>query len=117
MSQGPYAARRHRRLEQAGFDGIQLHTLYRRKASPGTNPGTARRRREVAALAREDLRHALEALDAGDMADLGTSGFTTREDVLGLEPLYEEGNPIAASPFLPKRSNNVKQGTSMVRCA
>ncbi len=63
-------------------DGIQVRTLYRSKAGPG--PGTKARAREVRELTRAGLTAALEALDAGDVADLGTSGFTTREDVLGL---------------------------------
>ncbi len=62
-------------------DGLEVRTLYRRKSGP--NPGTKARRREVAQLARTGLREALEALK-GDVEDLGTSGFTTREDVLGL---------------------------------
>jgi hypothetical protein len=78
-------------------DGIRLRTLYR--TSTGANPGTKKRRREVEALAREGLRHALAALDRGETEMIGTAGFTTREDTLALE----------ASPFLPSASNNVKQ--------
>ncbi len=63
-------------------DGIQVRTLYRSKAGPG--PGTKARRLEVTELTRTGLQRALTALDAGDVADLGTSGFTQREDVLGL---------------------------------
>ncbi len=63
-------------------EGVEVRTLYRSKGGP--NPGTARRRREVEALARSGLTAALEALDAGDALDLGTSGFQIREDVLHL---------------------------------
>jgi hypothetical protein len=58
--------------------------LYRRSLEDGPNPGTNKRRREVEELARSGLRDALEALNAGDVAICGTSGFTTREDVLSL---------------------------------
>jgi hypothetical protein len=58
-----------------------LRVLYR---SDGiSNPGTVRRRREVTGLAKSGLRDALEALDSEAGAEcVGTSGFTTREDVL-----------------------------------
>ncbi len=63
--------------------GLEVRTLYRRKSGP--NPGTKARRREVAQLARTGLQEALEAFGDGEtVEDLGTSGFTTREDVLGL---------------------------------
>jgi hypothetical protein len=58
-----------------GRDGIQLRALYRSEAKDGPNPGTKARRREVRALSVEGLTRALPALE-----DLGTSGFTTRED-------------------------------------
>ena len=89
----------------------EIRVLYRRKDGP--NPGTVRRRREVEQLAREGLTTALEALDAGDdVADLGTSGFTTREDTLGLYPLQREDTRNGeASPFLPETSTNcLKKG-------
>ncbi len=60
-------------------EGLEARVLYRRRGE-GPNPGTAARRREVAQLTRAGLTAALTALDAGDVADLGTSGFTTRED-------------------------------------
>jgi hypothetical protein len=60
-------------------DGITTRALYRRKDGPG--PSTKARRREVAALARDGLERALEALD-GRVDVVGTAGFTTREDVL-----------------------------------
>jgi hypothetical protein len=40
-------------------------------------------RREVSELVRTGLQDALEALE-GDVADLGTSGYEVREDVLHL---------------------------------
>ncbi len=58
---------------------LVLRVLYRRQDGP--NPGTKARRREVEDLAREGLRQALDALE-GDVTMAGTSGFTTREDVL-----------------------------------
>jgi hypothetical protein len=63
-------------------DGIQVRALYRSEATQGPNPGTKARRREVITLVRSGLEQALEALVAGDVADLGTSGFTTREDTI-----------------------------------
>ncbi len=48
------------------------------------SPGTKARAREVRELTRAGLAEALETLDAGDVQDLGTSGYEVREDVLGL---------------------------------
>jgi hypothetical protein len=59
-----------------------LRVLFRSKGE--SNPGTKARTREVTALARSGLRDALEALDAGDVAICGTSGFTQREDLLSV---------------------------------
>jgi hypothetical protein len=56
-------------------------------AKLGPNPGTKARRREVTELARIGLEQALEALEGGAEC-VGTSGFTTREDVL-LATRYE----------------------------
>ncbi len=64
-------------------DGIQVRTLYRSKAGPG--PNTKARRLEVTELTRAGLTAALTALDAGDVQDLGTSGYEVREDVIGLD--------------------------------
>ncbi len=64
-------------------EGLELRVLYHRRGE-GPNPGTKARRREVTELTRTGLERALTALDAGDVQDLGTSGFTQREDVLGL---------------------------------
>ncbi len=58
---------------------ITTRVLYRRRGE-GPNPGTKARRREVTELTRAGLTAALEALDAGVVEDLGTSGFTSRED-------------------------------------
>ena len=55
--------------------------LYR--SEDGPNPGTKARTRGVAELARTGLRDALEALEGGAEC-VGTSGFTTREDILSL---------------------------------
>ncbi len=63
-------------------DGIRVRTLYR--SSSGSGPSTKARRREVTELARAGLREALEALDAGDVQDLGTSGYEVREDTIGV---------------------------------
>jgi hypothetical protein len=58
---------------------LVLHALYR--SQDGPNPGTKARTRAVAALARSGLRDALASLE-GVPECVGTSGFTTREDVL-----------------------------------
>jgi hypothetical protein len=62
---------------------LVARVLYRRSLEGASNPGTAKRRREVAELARSGLRDALERLQ-GDVECVGTSGFTTREDILSL---------------------------------
>jgi hypothetical protein len=56
-----------------------MHALYRTQDGP--SPNTKARRRAVTNLAREGLRQALAALE-DDAECVGTSGFTTREDVL-----------------------------------
>jgi hypothetical protein len=61
---------------------LVIRVLYRSKGD--SNPGTKARAREVTALARSGLTRALEALDAGDVAMCGTSGFTQREDLLSV---------------------------------
>jgi hypothetical protein len=60
---------------------LVIRVLHRSKGQP--NPATKARTREVTELARSGLRHALEALDGGAEC-VGTSGFTTREDILSL---------------------------------
>jgi hypothetical protein len=58
---------------------LVMRVLYR-SSLDGPNPGTVRRRRQVQDLAREGLSAALEALE-GRVDVVGTSGFTTREDI------------------------------------
>ncbi len=62
-------------------DAVTVRALYRQKDGP--NPGTKARRREVTTLVRTGLEQALDALE-GPVESIGTSGFTTREDVLSL---------------------------------
>ena len=62
---------------------LVMRVLYR--SEDGPNPGTKARAREVTDLARSGLRDALEALAAGEATMCGTSGYTTREDVLLVE--------------------------------
>jgi hypothetical protein len=57
---------------------LVLRCLYR--SEDGPSPGTKARARVVADLARSGLRDALEALEGGAEC-VGTSGFTTREDI------------------------------------
>jgi hypothetical protein len=59
-------------------DAVEIRALYRQKNGP--NPGTKARAKEVTELARSSLTQALESLDSAEC--VGTSGFTTREDVL-----------------------------------
>jgi len=62
-------------------EGVEIRTLYRSKDGPG--PNTKARWREVEQLVREGLRQALASLDSEAGAEcVGTSEFTTREDVL-----------------------------------
>jgi len=58
---------------------LVVHALYRTQDGP--NPGTKARHREVSGLAREGLRETLSALE-GDVEVVGTSGYTTREDIM-----------------------------------
>jgi len=60
---------------------LVLRVLYRRSLQDGPNPGTKARAREVSRLARSGLQDALRALE-GDVECVGTSGFSTREDIL-----------------------------------
>lgn len=59
---------------------LVVRCLYR--SQDGPNPGTVRRRREVTDLARTGLQDALRALEGARVDIVGTSGYTTREDVL-----------------------------------
>jgi hypothetical protein len=56
-------------------DGELIARVLYRSGLDGPNPSTKARAREVSALARTGLQDALEALDAGDVAICGTSGF------------------------------------------
>jgi hypothetical protein len=56
-----------------------VRCLYR--SEDGPNPGTKARAREVTDLVRTGLEQALRNLEGGAEC-VGTSGFTTREDVL-----------------------------------
>jgi hypothetical protein len=67
-------------------DGELIARVLYRSGLDGPNPGTKARAREVSALARTGLQDALEALDAGDVAICGTSGFSQREDLLSVAP-------------------------------
>jgi hypothetical protein len=60
-------------------DGIEVRTLY--KTHGGPRPNTKARTKEVTELTRTGLTQALEALESAAEC-VGTSGFTTREDVL-----------------------------------
>jgi hypothetical protein len=62
---------------------IEIRTLYRRRNQDGPGPNSKARRREVEELSREGLRQALASLEGGAEC-IGTSGFTTREDILSL---------------------------------
>ncbi len=77
-------------------EGVEIRALYRSKGD--SNPGTAARRREVTTLVRTGLERALEGL-AGDVTNLGTSGYEVREDDLGLP---------AASPDTQKLVKGVR---------
>jgi hypothetical protein len=72
---------------------LVVRILYRRSLQDGPNPGTKARRREVEDLARDGLRQALDALEAGAEC-VGTSGFTTREDVLLATTSPAADNPV-----------------------
>jgi hypothetical protein len=60
-------------------DELVVRALYRTEGESG--PNTKGRRREVTQLTREGLGAALEAL-GGRVDVVGTSGFTTREDIV-----------------------------------
>ena len=62
---------------------LVIRVLYRSKGD--ANPGTKARTREVTALAKSGLRDALHALGEGEAMMCGTSGYTTREDLLVAE--------------------------------
>jgi hypothetical protein len=58
---------------------VVVRCLYR--SQDGAGPSTKVRTREVTALVRTGLLQALEALEGGAEC-VGTSGFTTREDIV-----------------------------------
>ncbi len=58
---------------------LVVRCLYRTEGEAG--PNTKARRREVTELAGEGLGAALEALEGRVDVVVGTSGFTTREDI------------------------------------
>jgi hypothetical protein len=60
---------------------LVVRALYRRSLEDGPSPNTKARAREVSELVRAGLEDALGALE-GDVAMGGTSGFTTREDIM-----------------------------------
>jgi hypothetical protein len=59
---------------------LVVRVLYSTEGSHG--PNTKARARDVTVRAREGLQEALEALYVGGAEVVGTSGYTTREDVL-----------------------------------
>jgi hypothetical protein len=59
---------------------LVIRALYR-AGLDAPNPGTVRRRRQVEDLTREGLRQALASLERR-VDIVGTSGFTTREDIV-----------------------------------
>ena len=61
---------------------LVVHALYRTQDGPG--PDTKASRKHVTELARTGLTQALEALKGAEC--VGTSGFTTREDVSWPQP-------------------------------
>jgi hypothetical protein len=69
-------------LDFRNDEEIVLRCLYR-SSLDAPNPGTGRRRRQAEDLVREGLHQALAALE-GDAELVGTSGFTTREDLLSV---------------------------------
>jgi hypothetical protein len=60
---------------------LVVRCLYLHRTEGEAGPNTKARRREVTELTREGLSAALEALE-GRVDVVGTSGFTTREDVV-----------------------------------
>jgi hypothetical protein len=68
-------------LDFRNDEEIVVRCLYR-SSLDGPNPTTKARTREVTALAKSGLRDALHALGEGEATMCGTSGFTTREDLL-----------------------------------
>jgi hypothetical protein len=64
-------------------DGELIARVLYRSGLEDPNPSTKARTREVTDLTREGLRQALASLEGGAEC-VGTSGFTTREDLLSV---------------------------------
>jgi hypothetical protein len=77
---------------------LVVRCLYR-SSLDAPNPGTVRRRRQVEDLVREGLRQVLASLEE-DAELVGTSGFTTREDLLSVAlPRPQEARRAASGGF------------------
>jgi hypothetical protein len=74
---------------------IVMHALYKTRDRPG--PNTKARRREVEELTRSGLERALE----GGAECVGTSGFTTTEDVLLASASLGSASPAKGGPWDP----------------
>jgi hypothetical protein len=61
---------------------LVARVLYSAQGGPG--PNTKARARQVRELVRTGLQDALASLEEGDVEIVGTSGFTTREDILSI---------------------------------
>jgi hypothetical protein len=66
----------------------------------GAGPNTKARRREVEKLTRTGLEQALKALEAEGEC-VGTSGFTTREDVLLATTSPSEAKLVKGAEWIP----------------
>jgi hypothetical protein len=73
---------------------VIVRCLYRTEGSAG--PNSKGRQREIEKLAKSGLEEALEALEGGAEC-VGTSGFTTREDILSVPRPDEASEAEAAS--------------------
>lgn len=72
-------------------DDVEVRVLYR--TTSGAGPSTKARAREVTALVRTGLEQVLAALE-GPVESIGTSGFTQREDVIGLSTASSDTHQI-----------------------
>jgi hypothetical protein len=68
-------------LDFRNDEEIVVRCLYR-SSLDGPNPTTKARAREVSELTRAGLQDTLRALAEGEATMCGTSGYTTREDLL-----------------------------------
>jgi hypothetical protein len=71
-------------LDFRGDEETVIRCLYR-SSLDGPNPNTKARAREVSELTRAGLQNTLRALSEGEATMCGTSGYTTREDLLVLD--------------------------------